>query len=280
MLVDVRDRRAQMDLDADVSQVPHRPPSERLGKGAEDRRRSVEQHDPRLGRIDAPEVAAQRMARQLRELPRELDARRPCTDDDERQEAAPGNGVGLAFGHLERAQDPPAQLERVIDRLHPRRIVRELRMPEVRLARARRDDQAVVGDLAAAIQHFDREAASVEIDGDDLAEHDAGVPLVAQHVAQRRRDVSLGEDPRRDLVEQRLEQVVVGPVDERDVDVGPPQPPGGGEPAEAAADDRHPVPAFCLRAIHPSAVLPLKSWLSIGARDPEVVRKRRHSVAR
>ena len=225
----MRDRRAQMDLDADVSQVPHRPLSERLGKGAEDGRRSVEQHDPRLGRIDAPEVAAQRMARQLRELPRELDAGRPCTDDDERQEAAPGNGVGLAFGHLERAQDPPTQLERVVDRLHPRRVVRELRMPEIRLARASRDDQAVVGDFAAAIQHLDREAACVEVDGDHVAEHDAGVPLVAQHVAQRRCDVSLGEDPRRDLVEQRLEQVVVGPVDERDVDVGPSQPPGGRE---------------------------------------------------
>ena len=62
MLVDVRDRGAHMDLDPDVLQVAHRPLSERLGKGAEDRRRSVEQHDPRLGRIDAPEVAAQRMA--------------------------------------------------------------------------------------------------------------------------------------------------------------------------------------------------------------------------
>ena len=169
----------------------------------------------------------------------------PCADDDERQPAAPRDGVGLALGHLECAEDPPAQLERVVDRLHPRRVVRELRMPEVRLARAGGDDQAVVGDLAAAIQRLDREAARAEIDGDDLAEHDAGVPLVAQHVAHRRRDVALGEDPRRDLVEQRLEQVVVGPVDERDVDVGAPQPPGGEEPAEAATDDRHLVTAAC-----------------------------------
>ncbi len=101
------------------------------------------------------------MAGQLRELPRELDASRACTDDDERKEAAPGNRVRIGLGHLERAQDPPTQLERVIDRLHAGRIVRELRMPEIRLARAGGDDQAVVSDLAAAIQHFDREAASV-----------------------------------------------------------------------------------------------------------------------
>ena len=108
-----------------------------------------------------------------------------------------------------------------------------------------------------------------------------GIPLVAQHVAQRRRDVSLGEDPRRELVEQRLEQVVVGPVDERDVDVGPPQPLGGGESAEAAADDHHLVPASRSRAIHlsrrPSVASP--ESISIGARDRKWSGKRRRSVA-
>ncbi len=49
------------------------------------------------------------------------------------------------------------------------------------------------------------------------------VPLVPEDVADRRRDVTLGQDPRRKLVEQRLEQVVVRPVDHRDVDIGAPQ---------------------------------------------------------
>ena len=131
-------------------------------------------------------------------------------------------------------------------------------MPEVRRDCARGDDQVVVGDLAAAIQHFDREMVSVEIDSDDLAEHHAGIPLVAQDFAERRRDVALGEDPRRELVEQRLEQVVVGPVDERDVDIRPAQSLGGRESAEPAADDRYPVPAYRLRAIHPN-VRPFRS---------------------
>ena len=151
---------AKMDLDADAAQIAHRAFAQRLGKRAEHRGRRVEQHDPRLGRIDTPEVAAKRMARQLHELPRELDARRACADDDERQESAPCNRVGLAFGHFESAQDSSAQLECVIDGLHAGRIARELGMTEVRLARAGRDDQAVVSDLAALIQRLNRDAPS------------------------------------------------------------------------------------------------------------------------
>ena len=97
-------------------------------------------------------------------------------------------------------------------------------MPEVRLAGARRDDEAVVGELAAAIQRVDCQATCIQIDGDDFAENDARVPLVAEQFAQGGRDVSLRQKPRRKLVEQRLEQVMVGAVDERDLDVGAPQP--------------------------------------------------------
>ena len=129
--------------------------------------------------------------------------------------------------------------------------MRELRVPEVGLARAGGDDQAVVGYPAAATDGFDRETARVEIDGDDLAEHDRRVLLVAQDVADRRRDVALGEYARRELIQQRLEQVMVGPVDDCDIEVGgAPQLLRGEEPAEPASDDRHPVaansPAFHL----------------------------------
>jgi len=48
---------------------------------------------------------------------------------------------------LERAEDPRAQLESIVDGLHSGGPARELVMPEVRLARARGNDQAVVRDL-------------------------------------------------------------------------------------------------------------------------------------
>ena len=73
----------------------------------------------------------------------------------------------------------------------------------------------------------------------------------AQDPANRRRDLALGEDPRRQLVEQRLEQVVVGAVDEGHVDLGTPQELGREEPAEAAADDDHPWSRSALGDIRP-----------------------------
>ena len=51
------------------------------------------------------------------------------------------------------------------------------------------------------------------------------------------RDLPFGEDARRHLVEQRLEEVVVGAVDDRDPDRLAAERPGGEEAAEAAADD-------------------------------------------
>ena len=79
---------------------------------------------------------------------------------------------------------------------------------------------------------------------------DCRVGLLAQHVADRRGDLALGEDPGRDLVEQRLEEVVVGPVDDRDLDIGAAQRLGGEEAAEAAADDHHAVSPGARRNAH------------------------------
>ena len=54
----------------------------------------------------------------------------------------------------------------------------------------------------------------LEVDVDDLAEQHPGVLLAAEDLARRRRDLALGEDAGRDLVEQRLEQVVAGAGDQ------------------------------------------------------------------
>ena len=85
------------------------------------------------------------------------------------------------------------------------------------------------------------DGAAVEVDVADLGEDDLRVALVAKDVAERRCDVPLRQDARRDLVEQRLEEVVRLPVDHRHVDRRPAQRLRGGEAAEAAADDHDPM---------------------------------------
>ena len=65
--------------------------------------------------------------------------------------------------------------------------------------------------------------------------------VVAQDVADGRRDLPLREDAGGDLVEQGLEQVVVCPVDQGDPDRRPLEGAGREEAAEATPDDDHVV---------------------------------------
>ena len=70
------------------------------------------------------------------------------------------------------------------------------------------------------------------------AQHDPGVLLAGEHLAGARRDLALGQDAGRDLVEQRLEQVVRGRGDEGDLDVlAAPQRLRAEEASEAGTDD-------------------------------------------
>jgi hypothetical protein len=61
-------------------------------------------------------------------------------------------------------------------------------------------------------------------------------------------DLSLGQDAGGRLVQQRLEQVMAGPVDNHHVEGRAPQRLGGEQTAKPSADDRHAMPATsCIR---------------------------------
>ncbi len=147
----------------------------------------------------------------------------PAPDDHECQPGSAQVWISLALGHLEGAEDPSAQLECVVDRLHPRRVALELRMAEVRLVRTARENQGVVRNLAAQAKRVDAQAACIEVDRLDVSEHHGRVSLAAQNVPHRRGDIALGKDAGSHLVQQRLKQVVVRSVDHRHLDISPPQ---------------------------------------------------------
>ena len=94
-------------------------------------------------------LALQAAHGQLADLTRQLDAGGTGADDHDREQLRPHLGVGGRLGHLERAEDPPAQLAGVVDRLHARREAGELVVTEVRLRHPGGDDEAVVGQLDA-----------------------------------------------------------------------------------------------------------------------------------
>jgi hypothetical protein len=106
--------------------------------------------------------------------------------------------------------------------------------------RAARDDQRVVGHRLGCRQIVDRPQdhfAPLEVEPRDLGEQHAHVAVALEDRPQRIRDLARRQRAGRDLVGQRLEQMEVAAVDERDLHGRVPHSARSLEPAEAAADD-------------------------------------------
>jgi len=139
-------------------------------------RRRVEQDDVRLGRVDEPEAALERLIGELGDLA--SPSRRPsaCPDHDEGQQLlAPAPFGRWTAPPARRPQGCGRELQRVVDRLHARRELGEVVVAEVRLAGARRDDEAVVGRPVGVPEQHRVDRLVVQIDVRDVAEQHLGV---------------------------------------------------------------------------------------------------------
>ena len=202
-------------------------------KGRQHARPGLDQDDARLARIDVAEVVAQRHARQLGDGAGHLDAGRAAADHDEGEEAAAGLVALGRLGVLERRQDAAADVRGVVDLLQAGRHALPFVVAEIGVPRAGREHQRVVGQGAIV----ERDRAALLVDAVHLAQQHVHVGRAAQDGADRRRDLGRRQAGGRDLVEQRLEQMVVAPVDDGDVGIGTGQRAGGAQPAEARADN-------------------------------------------
>ena len=138
------------------------------------------------------------------------------------------------LGELEGAEDPAAQLEGVVDALHARARTRRTGRCRSRTGPA---PAATIsesyGVTVSRPSTCEVTVRALEVDVGDLAEEHPGVALAGEDLARRRGDLALAEDAGRHLVEQRLEEVVAGLRDHRDVDVGALERLGAEQPPEA-----------------------------------------------
>jgi hypothetical protein len=107
---------------------------------------------------------------------------------------------------------------------------------EVVVRRPACHQQRIVLEHAVAEDHAPR----LDVDVDYLAEQHRGVALLVQDVAQRRGDLARRQGTGRHLVEERLKEVKVAPVDQRDLHRRTPQRLCRIKSAETAPDDDHP----------------------------------------
>ena len=182
----------------------------------------------------------ERVAGELGDRACELHAGRPAADDHEPEQPLAGRGVVLDLGGLERSQDAAANQRRVVDALQARRERLPFLVAEVRMRRARCDDQIVERERPVV----QRDLVFRSVDAGDLGEQHAHVALAAQDRADRPRDVGRRQARGRDLIQQRLKQVVVVPVDERHVRRDFRERARGEQPAEPGAED-HDAGTLC-----------------------------------
>ena len=164
---------------------------------------------------------------------RDLDPGRPAADDHEIDGALVGQ-VRIGVGLLEGLDDPRLEAFRVVEGVEREGVLRPGRPEEVRLGAGGQDEVVAGVRLAVARRH----GPGHRIDGHDLGT--LGIELVelGRDLAQRVGDVAGRQHRGRDLVQERLELVVVVLVDERDVQVlARGELPGTGDAGEPAADD-------------------------------------------
>ena len=227
------DHRPEVDLDAQSGQIPPGDARKPLAHGGHQRVTTLDQDDAGLRRVDAPIVAPKGPTRELFELPRHLNAGGTPADHDEGHQGPTPLFVGFGFGLFEGAEDLAAEVEGVVQRLHARRPAPEVVVTEVRGHRPSGHDEAVVADGDRVVELGDGELASGRIDVLHLAQDDAHGVVVAEDVADSRGDLTFRKDPGGHLIEEWLEEMVIGAVNQGDPHRYPPEGLGGEQATEA-----------------------------------------------
>ena len=189
------------------------------------------------GRVDVPEVVTQRVVGDLSQRPRQFDARRATAHHHKGQPCSAGVGVELALGFLKCQQYPPAYLSGIFNGFQARCQRLPLIVAEIMMARSSRDDQRVIRRLAIAQNN----PAACDVEIHNFAQQHLGVPAAPQNVPQRRCNLAGRQPARGHLIKQRLKEMKVAPIDQRQFDRHAPQRLGRVESAESASEDDYAV---------------------------------------
>ena len=185
--------------------------------------------------VGAAEFARQRVPCYLGQGAGQLHAGGATADHHELQPALPRLRIRFALGGFEGRQHAAADRQRVLERLQPGGVPGPVVVAEVGVGGAGGDQQVVVVQRAAGQRHPPRG----QVDRQRLVQPHRDVFLLAQDVPQRRRDVGRRQARGGHLVQQRLEQVVVGAVHQGDAHRRGRERARGPQPSEAATQHQN-----------------------------------------
>ena len=164
-----------------------------------------------------------------------LDAGWAAADHNESHQSPSFVNISLVFGAFEGKQDAATQIGRVVDGLQPGCKRCPIVVAEIRMPRTCSEHQVVIPNAPPIGDHL----FTGDIDPRHVREHDLDVALSTKDAANWRGDIGRREPCGCDLVEQRLKQMVVVAIDQRDVKRSVCQALGSREPAKASADNHY-----------------------------------------
>ena len=148
MFVDLRRQGVRPDLHAEFFQVPGRPGRLLLGEHREDARTRLDQDDPRKPGVDVAEVPREREPAHFPDGARQLHAGRAAAYDDEGQQLPARFGIVGPFRRFESAQQAPADLRGLRDRLQAGCVLLPGSVTEVTWHRPATEQQVIERQLA------------------------------------------------------------------------------------------------------------------------------------
>ena len=229
---DAFDLRVGFDIHAEMDELPLGFFRKAGRQMRQDARSAFEQNDVRLRGINAAEIQIHHRARQFGEGAGEFHAGRPAANHDNGHEPVVFDGVGFIFSFFKREQDTAAEAQRVVESLEAGRELLPFVVAEVAGVAAQREHEIVVFQRARFEEHF----LLREVETDRLVEQHGDVGTVGQDGADGLRDIRGGQRAGGHLIEQRLEQMMVGPVNDRDARIGMPKMLAERQAAEARAE--------------------------------------------
>lgn len=138
-----------------------------------------------------------------------------------------------AFGTFEREQHAPPDLGGILHAFQSRRIRFPFVLAEIAVTRSGREDEVVVWHTLLTEDHH----MLPRVDAGHRAQQHTHVEEIAEQPAHRRGNVAWRKARRRNLIEQRLKQVIVMAVDERHLHRNAAQPRRAGKSTESRTHD-------------------------------------------
>src|SRR5262249_13188193 len=156
-------------------------------------------------------------------------------NNDEGEPSPPLRFVLTALRRLEGKQKTAANVERVLDSFEARRCRCPIVVAEIAVPRTRGDDQEVICKPRLA----ERDLTQHRVYPGHFAQQPPYVGLGTEHSAQWCRNFCRRQPCRRHLIEQRLEKMIVVPVEQGDPAGCVSQSASRSEAAKAAAEDNY-----------------------------------------